>query len=188
MQSMINFTKPNGHKDLSFVFKTRESLNRVEIQRKANVMISMRKKWAAAAIIALASGSTVFLAKANTANAATEDPNSSNVQMQVTKQDNKQTENNSSNVVQAVNDAVQNNQNKQANNKTEDNQTTQASQQTQTNQTDTQTQTAKTNTQATAQSTAKEGLPQPAAPANQADHVKGNVQSAWDQGYKGKVL
>lgn len=186
MQSMISFTKPNGHKDLSFVFKTRESLNRVEIQRKANVMIGMRKKWAAAAIIALASGSTVFLAKANTANAATEDPNSSNVQMQVTKQDNKQTENNSSNVVQAVNDAVQNNQNKQANNKTEDNQTTQASQQTQTNQTDTQTQTAKTNTQATAQSTAKEGLPQPAAPANQADHVKGNVQSAWDQGYKGQ--
>src|SRR5699024_1217765 len=24
------------------------------------------------------------------------------------------------------------------------------------------------------------------APANQADHVKGNVQSAWDQGYKGQ--
>lgn len=68
---MSNFSEPDNNK-LSFVFKTKENLNRVEAQRRSKAMQSMRNKWVAAAIIALASGSSVLLSQ-NTASAATTD-------------------------------------------------------------------------------------------------------------------
>ena len=68
---MSNFSEPDNNK-FSFVFKTKENLNRVEAQRRLKAMQSMRNKWVAAAIIALASGSSVLLSQ-NTASAATTD-------------------------------------------------------------------------------------------------------------------
>lgn len=71
---MSNLTNPNDHKDLSFLFKSVDRLAALETQKKADTIISVRKKWVAAAMIALASGSTVLLTS-NTANAATSDVN-----------------------------------------------------------------------------------------------------------------
>lgn len=105
---MSNSTAPNGNRNFSFVFKAKRRLENIETQKRARTIINVRKKWVAAAIIALASGSTVFLSQ-NAVEAATNDPDASDVQVKVVQQ-----------------------------------------------------------------------------PANQADHVKGNVQSAWDQGYRGQ--
>jgi len=86
---MSNLTNPNDHKDLSFLFKSVDRLAALETQKKADTIISVRKKWVAAAMIALASGSTVLLTS-NTVNAATSDANS---EVQVTAQNQNTTEN-----------------------------------------------------------------------------------------------
>lgn len=157
---MSNLTNPNDHKDLSFLFKSVDRLAALETQKKADTIISVRKKWVAAAMIALASGSTVLLTS-NTVNAATSDANS---EVQVTAQNQNTTENKT----QAGDTAN--------NHDTEQNVTVQANSSQQSNQ--------ETNT--TDQNNTPENNNQVQAPANQADHVKGNVQSAWDQGYKGQ--
>lgn len=157
---MSNLTNPNDHKDLSFLFKSVDRLAALETQKKADTIISVSKKWVAAAMIALASGSTVLLTS-NTVNAATSDANS---EVQVTAQNQNTTENKT----QAGDTAN--------NHDTEQNVTVQANSSQQSNQ--------ETNT--TDQNNTPENNNQVQAPANQADHVKGNVQSAWDQGYKGQ--
>lgn len=157
---MSNLTNPNDHKDLSFLFKSVDRLAALETQKKGDTIISVRKKWVAAAMIALASGSTVLLTS-NTANAATSDVNS---EVQVTAQNQNTTENKTQ-----AGDTANNHDTKQ-------NVTVQANSSQQSNQ--------ETNT--TDQNNTPENNNQVQAPANQADHVKGNVQSAWDQGYKGQ--
>lgn len=153
---MSNFSEPDNNK-FSFVFKTKENLNRVEAQRRSKAMQSMRNKWVAAAIIALASGSSVLLSQ-NTASAATTDNTANGVNVQVVDNKQKQTETKTA-------DNVQNN-NKTA--QTENKQDNQVQQ----------------NASADQNATEKQNKVTP--PANQADHVKGNVQSAWDQGYRGQ--
>lgn len=86
---MSNLTNSNDHKDLSFLFKSVDRLAALETQKKADTIISVRKKWVAAAMIALVSGSTVLLTS-NTANAVTSDVNS---EVQVTAQNQNTTEN-----------------------------------------------------------------------------------------------
>lgn len=119
------------------------------------------QKWVAAAMIALASGSTVLLTS-NTANAATSDTNS---EAQVTVQNQNTTENKTS-AEDTTNshDAEQSNQDTKAqvNLSQQSNQEANTADQNNTPENDNQVQT----------------------PTN--DHVKGNVQSAWDQGYKGQ--
>ena len=172
---MSNYSWPKGHNKYYYVFKTREDLNKIETQRRARGVLNMRKKWVATAIIALASGSTVLLSQANSAQAATENPTVSNVKVSVvenendsqnsnntnqeTNQEDTQAENADQNKVQA--------QNEQSAVQSQKNQDTAQSQ-------DQQTQVVQDN---------KQSVPEP---ANQADHVKGNVQSAWNQGYRGQ--
>ena len=117
----------------------------------------MRNKWVAAAIIALASGSSVLLSQ-NTASAATTDNTANGVNVQVVDNKQKQTETKTADNVQ------DNNQTAQVENK-QDNQN-------------------KVNNSASQSAAANKNQVTP--PANQADHVKGNVQSAWDQGYRGQ--
>lgn len=57
---MSDYSWPKSHNKYSYVFKTREGLNKIETQKRAKSVSDMRKKWVATAIIALASGSTVF--------------------------------------------------------------------------------------------------------------------------------
>ena len=57
----------------------------------------MRKKWVATAIIALASGSTVLLSQANSAQAATENPTVSNVKVSVVENENDSQNSNNTN-------------------------------------------------------------------------------------------
>src|SRR5699024_3959055 len=132
----------------------------LETQKKADTIISVRKKWVAAAMIALASGSTVLLTS-NTANAATSD---SNAEVQVTAQNQNTTENKTQARDTANSHDTEQNVTVQANSSQQSNQEANTADQNNTPENDNQVQT----------------------PTNQADHVKGNVQSAWDQGYKGQ--
>lgn len=157
---MSNLTNPNDHKDLSFLFKSVDRLAALETQKKADTIISVRKKWVAAAMIALASGSTVLLTS-NTANAATSDINS---EVQVTAQNQNTTENKTQAGDTANSHDTEQNVTVQANSSQQSNQEANTADQNNTPENDNQVQT----------------------PTNQADHVKGNVQSAWDQGYKGQ--
>lgn len=157
---MSNLTNPNDHKDLSFLFKSVDRLAALETQKKADTIISVRKKWVAAAMIALASGSTVLLTS-NTANAATSDVNS---EVQVTAQNQNTTENKTQAGDTANSHDTEQNVTVQANSSQQSNQEANTADQNNTPENDNQVQT----------------------PTNQADHVKGNVQSAWDQGYKGQ--
>ena len=137
-----------------------DRLAALETQKKADTIISVRKKWVAAAMIALASGSTVLLTS-NTANAATSDVNS---EVQVTAQNQNTTENKMQAGDTANSHDTEQNVTVQANSSQQSNQEANTADQNNTPENDNQVQT----------------------PTNQADHVKGNVQSAWDQGYKGQ--
>ncbi|EGF34793.1 PrtP precursor, partial [Lactobacillus helveticus MTCC 5463] len=132
----------------------------------------------AAAIIALASGSTVFLSQ-NTAEAATNDPGASDVQVKVVQQDQKQDQNSTANAAVSNSDSAKTQTN--ATDQTQ-NSTVVSGDSTTANSKTSQT----SNAQTTSTTTNSVDPNQEQQPANQADHVKGNVQSAWDQGYRGQ--
>lgn len=205
---MSNFKKPNGQFDLSYVYQSRNRLNDMENQKHAIIKNNMRKKWVTAAIIALASGSTVLLS-ANTTHAATNNPNASTVNIEVVNQNNKQTENQSSstqkNLAPQTDAKNQNVQEKQAEQKQKlsQNNTQVVMDQTQTKvattQTDLNKQTIENNqasnhtqvNQAPAnQQTSQQKNADPNQnvyePANNDTHVKGDVISAWKQGFLGQ--
>lgn len=175
---MSNSTAPNGNRNFSFVFKAKRRLENIETQKRARTIINVRKKWVAAAIIALASGSTVFLSQ-NAVEAATNDPDASDVQVKVVQQDQKQNQNTTANVVVSNSDST----------KTQVNTTVQT-QNSAVVSGDSTTANPKTSQASNVQNTSTTANSvdpnQEQQPANQADHVKGNVQSAWDQGYRGQ--
>lgn len=205
---MSNFKKPKNRFDISYVYQSKVRLNNIANQRHAVIKNSMRKKWVTAAIIALASGSTVLLS-ANTTHAASNNPNGDAVNIQVVNQNNKQTENQSSSAKQTLtaqnnvkNQDAQNNQSeqKQQNNQSDKNtvakQTAVKNVVTQTNvdkqgalnkQTSENAQATQTKAnQQTLQK--KDDNPNQSvyAPANNDTHIKGDVISAWKQGYLGQ--
>lgn len=175
---MRNSTAPNGNRNFSFVFKAKGRLEDIETQKRARTIINVRKKWVAAAIIALASGSTVFLSQ-NTAEAATNDPGASDVQVKVVQQDQKQDQNSTANAAVSNSDSAKTQTN--ATDQTQ-NSTVVSGDSTTANSKTSQT----SNAQTTSTTTNSVDPNQEQQPANQADHVKGNVQSAWDQGYRGQ--
>lgn len=170
---MSDYSWPKSHNKYSYVFKTREGLNKIETQKRAKSVSDMRKKWVATAIIALASGSTVFLSQTSSVEAATGETSVQNVKVSVAKNESdSQKFNNSQNFEQKTPQAAAANQN---------------GSQVQNDHTETQLQNQQTTqsqvTQAHTEENNASSIPES---ANQADHVKGNIQSAWDQGYKGE--
>lgn len=145
-EAMTKYIWPKTSK-YSYVLKSRQSLDEIDTKRKASAIAAVRNKWVATAVIALASGSTVFLTNGQVVKADTNNP-------EATLQ-----------VKTVENDAVDTSSN-QGN---EDNVGAQTTETNQTSQTETDQQAS-----------------QVTPPANNQDHVKGNVQSAWDQGYQGQ--
>lgn len=109
---MSDYSWPKSHNKYSYVFKTREGLNKIETQKRAKSVSDMRKKWVATAIIALASGSTVFLSQTSSVEAATGETSVQNVKVSVAKNESdSQKFNNSQNFEQKTPQAAAANQN-----------------------------------------------------------------------------
>lgn len=198
--------------DYSYVFCTKKSLELIQANKHQASLTGLRNKWAAAAILMLASGSAVIfspngqvLAAENNGTAAQQITATQNKQDTATDQNQKQAESKQGDLNQQapVDQTSQNNapekkptsQNDQrpATNpigKTQGKQQpgNSANQKQANSNNQTATKKAQSNNEAAeesehpAQNTDKKVTP----PANNQDHVKGNVQSAWDQGYKGE--
>ena len=185
-------------RDYSYVFCTKKRLELVQACKHSSGLVGLRKKWATAAILTLASGS-VFIFSPNGQVKAAEN---SNVAKQVSNSE-KQTDVADSQARQqnalaksagtAEDDTLESKQQENTTVSTqtsENNQVEKANAQTQaTSVSAAQNNNAQaktpTDTQADAQPDTN-SQNQETPPANNQDHVKGNVQSAWDQGYKGE--
>lgn len=212
---MVKHSQHARGENYHYLNKTKSKLDLLVGPSNDKLFKNLRKKWATAAIIALASGSTIFLAESGKANADTVDPNqagqtsqpnltsqtpgssvgltSAEIKVSETSQatdqsanqtDDSEKQNSASDASQAETDA-------KSETSTEPSST--QGEQTQTNQTrQTQSSSAQAEKQTTANDdqTADEAGQKDAngveLPANHQDHVKGNVQDAWDQGYKGE--
>ncbi|WP_308557767.1 S8 family serine peptidase [uncultured Lactobacillus sp.] len=178
---MKKYDLSKNYGDYSYVFKTQECLNSVENLYRSEQAAKSRKKWVAAATIALAAGSTVLLSQGPAVQAATNDPSSA-VQVNVVKDQQNNTQ---------IDQTTQENQNTVATG----NEQNVAGSNTTDSSTQAETTTAVAN-QNTAQTLAKSNLAdsspdtndqsQVQPPANEADHIKGNVKAAWEQGYEGQ--
>ena len=185
-------------RDYSYVFCTKKRLELVQACKHSSGLVGLRKKWATAAILTLASGS-VFIFSPNGQVKAAEN---SNVAKQVSNSE-KQTDVADSQARQqnalaksagtAEDDTLESKQQENTTVSTqtsENNQVEKANAQTQaTSVSAAQNNNAQaktpTDTQADAQPDTN-SQNQETPPANNQDHVKGNVQSAWDQGYRGE--
>lgn len=179
-------------RDYSYVFCTKKRLELVQACKHSSGLVGLRKKWATAAILTLASGS-VFIFSPNGQVKAAEN---SNVAKQVSNSE-KQTNvadfqaKHQSGLAKSAGTVEDNTlESKQQENTPV---STQTSENGQVEKANTQTQAASANstqnngTQADDQTQPDTNLQnQVTPPANNQDHVKGNVQSAWDQGYKGE--
>lgn len=179
-------------RDYSYVFCTKKRLELVQACKHSSGLVGLRKKWATAAILTLASGS-VFIFSPNGQVKAAEN---SNVAKQVSNSE-KQTNvadfqaKHQSGLAKSAGTVEDNTlESKQQENTPVSAQTSENGQVEKANA---QTQAASANsaqnngTQADDQTQPDTNLQnQVTPPANNQDHVKGNVQSAWDQGYKGE--
>ena len=178
------------NRDYSYVFCTKKRLELVQARKHSSGLVGLRKKWATAAILTLASGS-VFIFSPNGQVQAAENSNAAKQVSSSEKQTNiadfqaKQQSDLAKSAGTAEDDTLES---KQQENTTISAQTSENGQVEKANA---QTQTTSVNsaqdnsTQADAQP-ATNSQNQVTPPANDQDHVKGNVQSAWDQGYKGE--
>lgn len=212
---MVKHSQHARGENYHYLNKTKSKLDVLVGSSNDKLFKNLRKKWATAAIIALASGSTIFLAESGKANADTVDPNqagqtsqpnltskipenpvdltSMETKVSATSQANKQSaeQTSASEKQDSASDASQAKTNTKSATSAESAsaQTVQA-QANQTSQTQSATDQAENQTTANEDQTADEAGQKDAnrveLPANHQDHVKGNVQDAWDQGYKGE--
>ena len=212
---MVKHSQHARGENYHYLNKTKSKLDLLVGSSNDKLFKNLRKKWATAAIIALASGSTIFLAESGKASADTVDPNqagqtsqpnltsqtpessvgltSSEIKVSETSQatdqsanqtDDSEKQNSASDASQAETDAKSETSTESSSTQGEQTQTNQATQ--------TQSSSAQAEKQTTANDdqTADEAGQKDAngveLPANHQDHVKGNVQDAWDQGYKGE--
>lgn len=171
-------------RDYSYVFCTKKRLELVQACKHSSGLVGLRKKWATAAILTLASGS-VFIFSPNGQVKAAENSNAAKQVSSSEKQTNiadfqaKQQSDLAKSAGTAEDDTLES---KQQENTTG---STQTSENGQVEKANAQTQTTSVNsahdnsTQADAQP-ATNSQNQVTPPANDQDHVKGNVQSAWD--------
>lgn len=166
--------------DYSYVFCTKKRLELVQTNKHQNNLSVLRKKWATAAILALASGSVMIFSPNAKVHAA---ENQSDVVEKTSTNEKQQNETSSQDNQQVESDTEANT------NKNESADQNQQSNEVKSDQTNLADQNQEKNTQ-TGENTATESneskAEQVTPPANNQDHVKGNVQSAWDQGYKGE--
>lgn len=185
-------------RDYSYVFCTKKRLELVQACKHSSGLVGLRKKWATAAILTLASGS-VFIFSPNGQVKAAENSNvakqvsNSEKQTDVADFQAKQQSDLAKSAGTAEDDTLESKQQENTTGSTqtsENGQVEKANAQTQaTSVSAAQNNNAQaktpTDTQADAQPDTN-SQNQETPPANNQDHVKGNVQSAWDQGYKGE--
>lgn len=189
--------------DYSYLNQSKGHLNLLTGRASGGKLRELRKNFATAAIIALASGTTLLFS-ANSVKA--DETNDANVQNNNTQQSEQTASNNQQDDQQSVNqsstnneltDKLQDDQNTDQQNQNSQAATTQSNQN---NQTASNTAQAKTVSKQANPAQPKDDQTQTddeagqkdangvELPANNQDHVKGNVQSAWDQGYKGQHI
>lgn len=182
--------------DYSYVFCTKKRLELVQARKHQANLTGLRKKWATAAILMLASGSAIIFSPngqvqaAEKSDVATEQVSNTQKEQQASDQENKSTDQKQQ---LAADLAVQKDSSKEKQNVQSNQQTTTSTVEEKQNEQQTSQADQATTQNAQTTNNAQEEQEQPAKgtekttpPANNQDHVKGNVQSAWDQGYKGE--
>lgn len=181
----------------NFVYQSGQRLNQVDNQKNNNLLTKLRKKWTGAAIVALASSSVLLF---STHNVKAAEQSKDNTQPDPVIQENKQDTSKSLQAVERKDDVNSNNQssnaqqiqvqNSESNQQKEDTSQTasqaESSKSSQSNQNQQSQQT--TQDAQTADQSGQKDAQGVELPANNQDHIKGNVQSAWDQGYKGEHI
>ena len=181
-------------RDYSYVFCTKKRLELVQARKQSGGLVSLRKKWATATILALASGSVLVFSPNGKVQAA---ENTSTVKQVVNEEKQQKVGDSQTNqqagVVNSTDtkDSVEQQKSTSASTQaSENNLVKKASAHTQaTLANSAQNNSVQANTQTNAQADDQSDTDtqnQVTPPANNQDHVKGNVQSAWDQGYKGE--
>ena len=181
-------------RDYSYVFCTKKRLELVQARKQSGGLVSLRKKWATAAILALASGSVLVFSPNGKVQAA---ENTSTVKQVVNEEKQQKVGDSQTNqqagVVNSTDtkDSVEQQKSTSVSTQaSENNLVKKASAHTQaTLANSAQNNSVQANTQTNAQADDQSDTDtqnQVTPPANDQDHVKGNVQSAWDQGYKGE--
>ena len=181
-------------RDYSYVFCTKKRLELVQARKQSGGLVSLRKKWATATILALASGSVLVFSPNGKVQAA---ENTSTVKQVVNEEKQQKVGdsqiNQQAGVVNSTDtkDSVEQQKSTSASTQaSENNLVKKASAHTQaTLANSAQNNSVQANTQTNAQADDQSDTDtqnQVTPPANNQDHVKGNVQSAWDQGYKGE--
>ena len=201
-----------------YVYQSGQKLNAVHNQKSSRFLSKLHKKWAGAAIVALAS-STVLLFSSHNVKADAQAP-SDDKQPDPVVQKSEQSQGQTLQAVQRKDDAVpsdayqqsaavqaNNNNDQQAQDNKQASQPANAAQSSQPTSPVAQAQPAQQQKAKDVVPSKPQPQPQPAKqttngqtededgqkdkngvqlPANNQDHVKGNVQSAWDQGYRGE--
>lgn len=201
-----------------YVYQSGQKLNAVHNQKSSRFLSKLHKKWAGAAIVALAS-STVLLFSSHNVKADAQAP-SDDKQPDPVVQKGEQSQGQTLQAVQRKDDAVpsdayqqsaavqaNNNNDQQAQDNKQASQPANAAQSSQPTSPVAQAQPAQQQKAKDVVPSKPQPQPQPAKqttngqtededgqkdkngvqlPANNQDHVKGNVQSAWDQGYRGE--
>ena len=181
-------------RDYSYVFCTKKRLELVQARKQSGGLVSLRKKWATATILALASGSVLVFSPNGKVQAA---ENTSTVKQVVNEEKQQKVGDSQTNqqagVVNSTDtkDSVEQQKSTSVSTQaSENNLVKKASAHTQaTLANSAQNNSVQANTQTNAQADDQSDTNlqnQVTPPANNQDHVKGNVQSAWDQGYKGE--
>lgn len=161
--------------DYSYVFSAKKKLELEHSKKSATNFGRMKNKWTAAAAIALASGSVVLFVPTGNAQAAEADASVKTEKVETNKQadQNVAAEGDANKADGAVADQEQQKQAQQPlQDEDDDDQTDQDTPDQPVGQDDLDEDYYKSQDQ----------------PVNTPDHIKGNVQDAWDQGYKGEGI